>query len=78
MEEKNLEELIYSNVDFAKLNKEHVYIFRFRRDYIELSSSKDIENLCNQLKARLDELGIKYIIIVGDIFAITELIGKKE
>lgn len=74
MTEKELEEIVYTNVDFTKLDAEHVYVFRIRKDYIAAASVEDIDLVAKNLSEKLQMLGIKFIIVVGDMFEITELV----
>lgn len=74
MKEKNLDNIIFSNVDVAKLDKEHVYVFRVAQEYINEAPKEIIEEMYEALKKSLDSLEIKYVILAGNVFEITELV----
>lgn len=73
LKEKDLDNVAFSNVDVAKLDKEHIYVFRVAQEYINEVAKESVEEMCKALKKALDGLDIKYVIIAGDVFEITEL-----
>lgn len=74
MEEKELEQLVLTNVDFAKLDKEHVYVFRVKQECINQYAREDLEKLLDHFQKVLNTLDIKSIILAGDAVEITELV----
>lgn len=83
IKEKEVKELSFTNIDItkldvAKLDTEHVYVFKFPIEYSRKTSFNAITTQLNNIKKKLDEWNIKYIIIVDDFFTITELVSSKE
>lgn len=83
IKEKEVKELPFTNVDITKLDvatldNEHVYIFKLSKDVAEGASVKDIKVMLKYLSEKLDKLDIKYLVLAGDVFSITELVPSKE
>lgn len=74
LKEKELENALFSNVDVTNLDKEHVYVFRVAQEYLNNAPKETINEMCRALKKSLDALEIKYVILAGNIFEITELV----
>ena len=83
IKEKEVNELSFTNVDITKLDvstldTEHVYIFKLSKEIVEGASVKDIKVMFKYLSEKLDKLDIKYIVLAGDVFSITELVPSKK
>lgn len=83
IKEKELKELPFTNVDIteldvATLDTEHVYIFKLSKEVVEGASPKAIKSLLNAIDKKLKELNIKYLVLAGDIFTITELVPSEK
>ena len=74
MKEKALDNVVFSNVDVAKLDEEHVYIFRVKQKYLDSVSKDAIREMCKSLSESLKKLNVKHIIILDDIFDIKEIV----
>ena len=74
MKEKALDNVVFSNVDVAKLDEEHVYIFRVKQKYLDSVSKDAIREMCKSLSESLKKLDVKHIIILDDIFDIKEIV----
>lgn len=74
MKEKELDNIVFSNVDVAKLDEEHVYIFRVKQEYLDNVSKDAIREMCKSLSESLKKLNVKHIIILDDIFDIKEIV----
>ena len=74
MKEKELDNIAFSNVDVAKLDEEHVYIFRVKQEYLDNVSKDAIREMCKSLSESLKKLNVKHIIILDDIFDIKEIV----
>ena len=74
MKEKALDNVAFSNVDVAKLDEEHVYIFRVKQKYINNVSKDAIREMCKSLSESLKKLNVKHIIILDDVFDIKEIV----
>ena len=74
MKEKELDNVVFSNVDVAKLDEEHVYIFRVKQKYLDSVSKDAIREMCKSLSESLKKLNVKHIIILDDIFDIKEIV----
>lgn len=74
MEEKELKDLVLTNVDFTKLDADHVYIFRMKQDFVDNATRETLEKTGKLLNEMLTKQDIKHIILFGDAFEITELV----
>ena len=74
MKEKELDNVAFSNVDVAKLDEEHVYIFRVKQKYLDNVSKDAIREMCKSLSESLKKLNVKHIIILDDVFDIKEIV----
>lgn len=74
MKEKALDNVIFSNIDVAKLDEEHVYIFRVKQKYLDNVSKDAIREMCKSLSESLKKLNVKHIIILDDVFDIKEIV----
>ena len=74
MKEKALDNVVFSNVDVAKLDEEHVYIFRVKQKYLDSVSKDAIREMCKSLSESLKKLDVKHIIILDDVFDIKEIV----
>ena len=74
MKEKELDNVVFSNVDVTKLDEEHVYIFRVKQKYLDSVSKDAIREMCKSLSESLKKLNVKHIIILDDIFDIKEIV----
>ena len=74
MKEKELDNVVFSNVDVANLDEEHVYIFRVKQKYLDSVSKDAIRETCKSLSESLKKLNVKHIIILDDIFDIKEIV----
>ena len=74
MKEKELDNVVFSNVDVANLDEEHVYIFRVKQKYLNSVSKEAIREMCKSLSESLKKLDVKHIIMLDDIFDIKEIV----
>ena len=74
MKEKALDDVVFSNVDVANLDREHVYIFKVKKKYLNNVSKDAIREMCKSLSESLKKLDVKYIIILDDVFDIKEIV----
>ena len=74
MKEKALDSAVFSNVDVAKLDEEHVYIFRVKQKYLDSVSKDAIREMCKSLSESFKKLNVKHIIILDDVFDIKEIV----
>ena len=83
IKEKEVKELPFTNIDIKKfdvatLDTEHVYVFKLSKEAVQGVSVENIKILLNNFNEKLSKLNIKYIILAGDLFSITELVPSKE
>lgn len=83
IKEKEVKELPFTNVDIkkfdvAELDTEHVYVFKLSEEAVKGVSVENIKSLLTNFNERLSKLGIKYIVLAGDLFSITELVPSKK
>lgn len=74
MKEKELDNVVFSNVDVANLDEKHVYIFRVKQEYLNNVSKDAIREMCKSLSESLKKLNVKHIIILDDVFDIKEIV----
>lgn len=77
MEEKELKDLVFTNIDVAQLDTEHVYVFRMRPEHVAKCDHDTLMDNGKMLHDLLDNKGIKHIIVFGDTYDITELVTGK-
>lgn len=74
MEEKELKDLIFTNVDFTKLDADHVYVFRMKQDFVNNVARETLVETGKLLDETLTKQDVKHVILFGDAFEITELV----
>lgn len=74
MEEKELKDLVLTNVDFTKLDTDHVYVFRMKQDFVNNVARETLVETGKLLDEALTDQGVKHVILFGDAFEITELV----